>query len=58
MIAKQHAKREQTHPVCLHTIEKYEKVESVNMQNDYKITSKKWTDKKKINLYCEFHKSV
>ena len=41
MIAKQHAKREQTHPVCLHTIEKYKKVESVNMQNDYKTTSKK-----------------
>ena len=26
-------------PVCLHTIEKYEKVESANMQNDYKTTS-------------------
>ena len=27
VIAKQHAKREQTHPVCLHTKEKYKKVE-------------------------------
>ena len=56
MTGKHYAKRE--HPVCLHTIEKYEKVESVNMQNEYKTASKKWTDKKKINLYCEFHKSV
>ena len=23
--------REQTHPVCLHAMEKYEKVESINM---------------------------
>ena len=34
-IAKQ-SKREQTYPVCLHAMEKYEKVESVNTQNDYK----------------------
>ena len=36
MIAKQRAKREQTHPVCLHAVEKYRKV---NTQNDYE-TSK------------------
>ena len=52
MIAKQHAKREQIHSVCLHAIGKYEKVESINMQNDYKTTSKKSTDKKKTNMYC------
>ena len=57
MIGKQHAKREQTHPVCLHAMEKYKKVDSVNMQNDYK-TSKRWTDRKNTNLYCEFRKSV
>ena len=34
--AKQNAKKEQIHPVCLHAIEKYKKVESVNTQNDYK----------------------
>ena len=41
MIAKQRAKREQTHPVCSHAVEKYEKMESVNPHNDYKTTSKK-----------------
>ena len=40
-IAKQQAKREQTHPVCLHAVEKYEKVEIVNTQTDYETTSKK-----------------
>ena len=35
---------------CLHAVEKYEKVESINTQNDYKTMSKKWTDKKKTNL--------
>ena len=34
-------KREQTHPVCLHALEKYEKVESVNSQNDCETMSKK-----------------
>ena len=37
MIAKQRTKREQTHPVCLYPLEKYEKV---NTQNDYETTSK------------------
>ena len=33
---------EQTHPVCLHAVEKYtSKVESVNTQNDYETASKK-----------------
>ena len=35
MIAKKIRKREQTHPVCLHAVEKYGKVESVNTQSDY-----------------------
>ena len=35
-ILKQQSKREQTHPVCLHAVEKYEKVESINTQNDCK----------------------
>ena len=50
VIAKQQSKREQTHPVCLHILEKYKKVESINTQNDYKITSKKWADKKKTDF--------
>ena len=33
-------------------------MESVNIQNDFKTTSKKWTDKKKTNLICVFCKSV
>ena len=41
MIAKQQSKREQTHPVCLHEMEKYKKVESVNTQNDHETTDKK-----------------
>ena len=41
MIAKQQAKREQSHHMCLHALEKYEKVQNVNTQNDYKTTSKK-----------------
>ena len=41
MIAEQQSKREQTHPVCSPAVEKYEKVESVNTQNDYKTTGKK-----------------
>ena len=45
MIVKQQAKREQTHPLCVHTVEKYEKVESINTQNHYETRSKKWTDK-------------
>ena len=30
VIAKQQAKREQTHPVCLHAVGKCKQVESVN----------------------------
>ena len=54
VIAKQQSKREQAHPVCLQELWKYEKVESVNTQNDYKTTSKKWTDKKKTDLFFMF----
>ena len=57
MIVKQRAKREQTHPVCLHTVEKYGKVESVNTKNNNETTSKKRTDKKKTNFFCVFCKS-
>ena len=49
MTAKQRAEKEQTHRTCLHAVEKYAKVESVNTSNDYKTTSKKWADKKKTN---------
>ena len=35
VIAKQQSKREQTHPVYLQEVQKYEKVENVNTQNDY-----------------------
>ena len=40
MIVKQQSKREQAHPVCLQEVQKYEKVENVNTQNDYETTSK------------------
>ena len=56
MIAKQQSKREQTHPVCLHAVGKYEKVESVSTQNDYETASKKWTDKKKTDPFFMFCK--
>ena len=58
VIAKQPAKRGPTHPVCLHAAEKYEEVHNVNTQNDYKIKSKKWTDKKKTDLFFVFRKCV
>ena len=41
VIAKQQAKKEQTHPVYLHRVEKCKKVESVNTLNDYKAAIKK-----------------
>ena len=40
--------------VYLNSVQKYEKVENVNTQNDYKITSKKWSDKKKPDLFFKF----
>ena len=40
VIVKQHAKREQTHPVYLHAMEKYKKVESVNIQKDLIISKR------------------
>ena len=42
---------------CLDAAEKYEKVESINTQNDLVTASKKWADKKKTDLFfvfCEF----
>ena len=44
VISKQRAIRGQTHPVCLHAMEK---VESVDMQNDYETTSKNEQIKRK-----------
>ena len=41
VIAKQQQKGEQTHPVRLKAAEKYGKVQSVNMQNDYEKASTK-----------------
>ena len=58
MIAKEQAKREQTHPVCLHAVEKYEKVEKVNTQNDYETKSKRSTDIEKTGLFFVFFKCV
>ena len=58
VIAKQQSKREQTHPVCLLEVEKCEKVESVNTQNEHETTSKKQTDKKKTDLFFVFCKCV
>ena len=40
VITKQQSKREQAHPVCLQEVQKYEKVENINTQNDYETTSK------------------
>ena len=51
VIAKQQVKRKQSHAVCLHAVEKYEKVD-VNKQNHYKTASKKWTDKNKRLVLC------
>ena len=39
--------------MCLHATEKYEKVESVNTQNDYETASKNWTDKKETDLLAQ-----
>ena len=59
VIAKQQAKRGQTHPVFSHAVEKYEKLKSINTQNDQEATSKKWTDKNKTNLFSMcFVKSI
>ena len=55
MIEKQQAKRELTHPVCLHAVEKLQKVESINTKNNYEKTSN-WTDKKKTNFKFQENK--
>ena len=56
VIVKEQAKREQTYPVCLHAVEKYEKMENVNTQNDHETTSEKSTLKKKTDLFVVFCK--
>ena len=60
VITKQQAKREQTHPVCLHAVEKYKKLESINTQNKYKTMKKKKKrpDKKKTNFFRVFCKCL
>ena len=59
VIAKQRAKREQSHHMCLHAVEKYKKV---NIQNDYETTSKQTKPNmfifKKKNMFCWFCTSV
>ena len=54
MIAKPQSKREKTDPVCLHAVEKYKKVESINTQTDYETASKKCTNKKKTDWFFAF----
>ena len=44
--------------MCLHAVEEYEKVESINTQDDYGTTSKKCTDKNKTDLFFVFCKCV
>ena len=56
VIAKQQAKREQSHPE--HAVGKYENVENLNTLYDYKTTSKKWADKKKTDLPVVFFKCL
>ena len=57
MIVKQQAKRKQS-SLCLHAVAKYEKVENINTQNDYETMSKKWADKKKVDLHFVFFKCL
>ena len=58
LIVKQWAKREQIYPVGLHTVENYEKVESVNTKDDPETTSRKWTDKSKQTCSVRFVKKI
>ena len=58
VIAEQQSKRKQTHPACSRAVEKCKKVESVNTQNDYETTSKKWTDKRKADWFYVFRKCL
>ena len=58
-IVKEQTKRKHTHPACLHAVEKYEKVENINTQNDYeKKKSKNSTDTKKADLFFVLFKCV
>ena len=58
VIAKQRARKEQTHPLCLHAVEKYGKVENVNTKNDYKTTSKNEQTKRKQTCSVCFLKVI
>ena len=40
--------------MCLHVVENVEKVASANTQDDYETTSKKWTGKKKADVFIVF----
>ena len=40
VIANNKQKENRHHPLCLHAVEKYEKMESTNTQNDYETMSK------------------
>ena len=40
VMVKQQLKRKHTYPMWLHTVEKYEKVESINTQNDFETNKK------------------
>ena len=52
MITKQQLKREQSYPVCLYAVEKSEKVESVNTQNDYEASKKMNRSKENKLVLC------
>ena len=58
VIVKQQSNRKQTHSVCSHEVEKYEKTERVKIQNDYEAASEKWTNKKKTDVLFVFCKRV
>ena len=57
LIAKQ-SKKEQTHLACLHAVENYEKVESINTQNDLVTASKKMRRKKENIVVLLFRNCV
>ena len=46
------------HRMIAKQVEKYEKVENVNTQNQFETTSKKQADKKKADLFFVFCKCV
>ena len=57
LIYRQHVKRKQTHPVCLHAVEKYKKVDSNNIHRTImKQQVKNEQIKRKQNSYLSFVK--